>query len=54
MGWSVQIGLLPSAHGTRSALTPQRGQFTPRMEYTKNTRIPQKGMNSNRRGGNMS
>ncbi len=33
--YSVVIVLLPSAQGTRSTLTPQVGQCTRRMRYTK-------------------
>src|SRR4030043_1153573 len=40
---------LPSAHGTRSTLIPHVGHATRRIAYTKYTRMPQKGMNSNRR-----
>ena len=48
--YSRVIGLLPSAQGTRSTFTPQLGQFTRRMQYTKYTGIIHNGTNSNRRG----
>ena len=39
------FGLLPLAQGTCSTFTPQRSQSTRRIVYTKNTRIPQSGIN---------
>ena len=52
--YAVVTVRLPSAHGTRSTLIPHVGHCTRRIAYTKYTRIPQNGMNSNRRAANRS
>jgi hypothetical protein len=48
--YALQAGVLPSAHGTRSTVTPHLRQSIRRITYHKNTVNPHSGMNANPRG----